>query len=201
MSGIAPRAQPLAQPIVACGLLFVLACSGAEQEIFARSDGGVSQEPARARASLVDPSAWQVMAAVDDPFADRPEDPSCADGSFVPEWLADEAVFSVDTGGCSYLTARQSTLRQVAAGESLALRVWHFALTAGESAVAHVAVQLGDELLLDQSVAIPSKGGLLSLEQVAPSAVPAGTPVYFHLHNHGDNSWSFVELSAGPPQP
>jgi hypothetical protein len=139
------------------------------------------------------------MSAADDPFMDRPLDATCPDGAYHPELLATEPVFSVDTGGCRYLTARQPTLRAVAAGETLVLRVWHFALNAGESAMAHVAVRVGDAVLLDTTVAIPSAGGLLRVEQVAPDPVPEGTAVYFHLHNHGDNSWSFVELSAGPP--
>jgi hypothetical protein len=76
--------------------------------------------------------------------------------------------------------------------------VWHFALHAGESAMAHVAVRIGEQTLLDTTVPIPAAGGLLNIEEVAPESIPEGAPVYFHLHNHGDNSWSFVELSTGP---
>jgi hypothetical protein len=116
----------------------------------------------------------------------------------MPEWLSEQPVFSVDTSGCTYLTARQPALRHVVAGEKLVVRVWHFTLNAGESAMAHVAVRIGEETLLDTTVPIPAAGGLLNVEQVAPESIPEGAAVYFHLHNHGDNSWSFVELSTGP---
>lgn len=161
-------------------------------------DAGSDLEPATERTSLVDASAWQVMSASEDPFDDRPEDAACPEGAYMPEYLSGEPVFSVDTGGCKYLTARQPALRHIVAGEKLELRVWHFALHAGESALAHVAVRIGDKALLDTTVPIPSEGGLLHIEEVAPESIPEGAAVYFHLHNHGDNSWSFVELSAGP---
>jgi hypothetical protein len=163
-----------------------------------QSDPASILEPAAARTSLVDSSAWQVMSAADDPFADRPEDAACPDGAYMPEYLSEEPVFSVDTGGCTYLTARQRSLRHVVAGEKLVLRVWHFALHAGESATAHVAVRIDERTLLDTTVPIPAAGGLLNVEEVAPESITEGAAVYFHLHNHGDNSWSFVELSTGP---
>jgi hypothetical protein len=191
-----------AQRMAVGAALASVACSGPAD---ARGSGAAGRrapraadEPAAERTSLVDSTAWQVMPAAEDPFSDRPEDAACPDDAYMPEWLAEESVFSVNTGGCTYLTARQPVLRHVAAGETLVLRVWHFALDAGESAQAHVAVRLGDATLLDTSVAIPSAGGLLRVAQVAPRPISEGTAVYFHLHNHGDNSWSFVELSTGP---
>jgi hypothetical protein len=161
-------------------------------------DAGITLEPATERTSLVDSSAWQVMSSADDPFDDRPEDAWCSDGAYMPEFLAEEPVFSVDTGGCTYLTAKQRSLRHVVAGETLVVRVWHFALHAGESAMAHVAVRIGEKTLLDTTVPIPAAGGLINIEEAASESIPEGAPVYFHLHNHGDNSWSFVELSTGP---
>jgi hypothetical protein len=169
-----------------------------EQPAVHESDPAPILEAAAARTSLVESSAWQVMSAADDPFADRPEDAACPDGAYMPEFLSEEPVFSVDTGGCTYLTARQRSLRHVVAGEKLVLRVWHFALHAGESAMAHVAVRIDEKTLLDTTVPIPAAGGLLNVEEVAPESIPEGAAVYFHLHNHGDNSWSFVELSTGP---
>jgi hypothetical protein len=155
----------------------------------------------RARGPLVDWNAWELVSASEDPFDDRPADPSCPTGAYMPEVLSGEDVFSVNTGACSYITARQPALRDVEQGESLVARVWHFALNASESATGHVSLRLGESTLLDETVPIPSPGGLLAIQQVADSAFPEGTPVYFHLHNHGDNSWSLVELSAGPPKP
>ena len=159
-------------------------------------DAGVAE--AQLRGPLVSHDSWEIVAAEDDPFSDRPEGAVCPDDSHMPELLGAEPVFSVDTGGCTYITARQSALRKVAKGETLVARVWHFALSAGEAAEAHVALRIGDSTVLDQTVPIPSEGGLIATSKLAMNAFEAGTPIFFHLHNHGDNSWSLVELSAGP---
>jgi hypothetical protein len=161
----------------------------------------ISATAVRARGPLVDWNAWELVSAAEDPFDDRPPDPSCPSGSYLPEVLSGQDVFSVDTGACSYITVRQPALRDVARGESLVARVWHFALNAGDPATGHVSLRLAESTLLDETVPIPSPGGLLAIDQVADSPFAEGTPVYFHLHNHGDNSWSLVELSAGPAKP
>ena len=157
-----------------------------------------ADRPARARGPLVEPELWEVVAEADDPFTDRLPDASCPEDAYMFELLANEPVFSVDTGRCNYITARQPALRAVDEGETLVARIWHFALNAGESARAHVALRINESDVLDESVPIPSEGGLIAVEVEAKEAYPEGTPVFFHLHNHGDNSWSLVELSAGP---
>ena len=168
----------------------------------ARSDAGAPDaaeaSAPKPRGSLVAHDSWEIALAEDDPWSDRPEGVVCPDDAHMPELLGAEPVFSVDTGGCTYITARQPALRDVAKGETIVARVWHFALNAGESAEAHVALRIGDSSVLDQTVPIPSEGGLIARSDVALQAFAAGTPIFFHLHNHGDNSWSLVELSAGP---
>ena len=36
------------------------------------------------------------------------------------------------------------------------------------------------------------------LDVPAPAAFPAGTPVHFHLHNHGQNTWIFTGVTVTP---
>jgi hypothetical protein len=160
------------------------------------SDGGTSGQPVRR--SLVLHELWTQLAPMDDPFDDRAPDASCARTGVMPETLSEERVFSVDTGLCNYLTVTQPTLSEVAAGETLKVRLWHFELSAPEPAEAHAAVVVDGLRILDERVTIPSPGGLLSREMRVPRAIAAGTPVHFHLHNHGINSWSLVEVSARP---
>ncbi|MDB4974017.1 MAG: hypothetical protein JWN48_2358, partial [Myxococcaceae bacterium] len=81
------------------------------------------------------------------------------------------------------------------AGETLKVRLWHFELSAPEPATAHVAVLVDGLAILDETVPIPAAGGLLIKELRVPRPIPAGAPVYFHLHNHGANSWALVEVS------
>jgi hypothetical protein len=52
--------------------------------------------------------------------------------------------------------------------------------------------------VLDERIPIPKPGGLIVRELRVERDIPAGAPVYFHLHNHGANSWALVEVSAGP---
>jgi hypothetical protein len=150
-----------------------------------------------ARSSLIIHELWWMVMPTEDPFDDRPDTARCERSGLMAELLADESVFSVDTGLCNYVTVSQSTLRDVAAGDTIKVRLWHFALSAPEPAQAHAAVLVDGLRVLDERVAIPGPGGLLSRELRAERAIPSGAPVYFHLHNHGSNSWSLVEISTG----
>jgi len=72
-------------------------------------------------------------------------------------------------------------------------------LTAPVPGVARIGFVIGDEQVLDYSVAIPS-------EPVFPKApawtaakdYPAGTPLLFHVDNHGQNEYMLIEASILP---
>lgn len=157
-----------------------------------------SLTPPASRTSLVHPERWVALTQADDPFDDRPLLPRCTSGSVMPEMLAEEYVFSVDTGGCPYITVVQPALRAVAMGEILKIRLWHFELSASESAEAHAVVWVDGLVVLDERVAIPQAGGLIVSRLRVERPIAVGAPIHFHLHNHGANSWSLVEVSAGP---
>lgn len=145
--------------------------------------------------SLVDHGAWAVVSEAEDPFSDREADGSCEPAGHMLELLAGEEVLSVETGLCSYVTFLQPSLSNIRAGDALTARIWHFALLADEPAEAHVSVRIGNQALLDQRIPIPSNGSLLLVTVEATQDMSAGTPIYFHLHNHGENSWAMVEVS------
>lgn len=145
---------------------------------------------------LVSSTRWQVLGPEADPFDDRPALVQCDAASYAPELLAAEPVFGVDTGGCSYITVSQPSLAAAAEGTAFRARIWHFALEAQEPATAHVSVRAGDLTLVDRRVPIPGPGALILVEGLLTAPIAAGTPIYFHLHNHGANSWAFVELSV-----
>lgn len=147
-------------------------------------------------ASLIDHQLWKVAANELDPFSDGPVGARCEPRGVMSELLADEPVFSIDTGVCSYLTVTQPSQRDIAAGERIKVRLWHFALSAPTPAEAHAAVLVDGIPVLDERVPIPAPGGLLSRELRVDRAVARGAPVHFHLHNHGANSWSLVEVSV-----
>jgi hypothetical protein len=151
-----------------------------------------------ARASIALPEHWVVLDAGADPFDDRPALVDCRPGGVTAETLSEERVLGVETGSCAYLTAQQATRRAVAAGEVVKVRLWHFELSAPEPAEAHAVVEVDGLRVLDERIPIPMPGALIVRELRVERDIPAGAPIYFHLHNHGANSWALVEVSAGP---
>jgi hypothetical protein len=151
-----------------------------------------------ARTSLLLPELWMPLAPAEDPFDDRPAVVDCAPAAVMPEFLSEQLVLGIDTGGCNYFTAMQPIQRAVAVGEIIDVRIWHFQLSAAEPAQAHVAVVVDALPILDERVPIPQAGGLVKSQVQVTRSIAAGAPAYFHLHNHGANSWALVEVSAGP---
>jgi hypothetical protein len=161
------------------------------------ADAGLPNDEPKARKSLVDHKLWSRVEAVDDPFSDGPAQVDCGFSATNYEYLGDEWAFSVDTGFCNYVTVQQPALRDIASGETIKLRLWHFELSAPEPAEAHAAVVVDGITILDERIPIPAPGGLVVREVRVERAVEMGAPVLFHLHNHGANSWSLVEVSNG----
>jgi hypothetical protein len=159
--------------------------------------GDADTAPRTASRTLIIPDKWLQLVPEQDPFDDRPALVSCPHTAVAPEALGGEGSLSVDTGSCNYLTVAQPTLDDVAVGETLKVRLWHFELSASEPAEAHAAVLLDGLYILNERVPIPAAGGLIVRQIQVTRAIAAGTPVYFHLHNHGTNYWALVEVSAG----
>jgi hypothetical protein len=139
--------------------------------------------------ALIDPELWEEASAAVDPFADRPAAVGCDADGWGPD---EETIFEIDTDLCAYGTFTQPTLRRVGPGATVELLVWHLDLYAGDPAEAHVVVQIGDVVLLEERPAIPGPEEAWDLsipwpEDADPAA--AGTPAWFHVHNHGENAW------------
>jgi hypothetical protein len=169
------------------------------------TDGGLvedatapSDPDGAARTPLISSERWTVLDAAEDPFGDRPDVVDCAVTAVGPELLGTERVLGINTGACNYVTVIQPILRAVQPGETIKVRLWHFELDAPEPAEAHVAVFIDGVALLEQRVAIPQPGGLITQSVRADRVWKVGAPAVLHLHNHGANSWALVELSVGP---
>lgn len=176
---------------LAAGLLVLGACGGEPPpETDAGTPAPIPEGP------LLDPNAWTIVEAADDPFDDRPADVDCRVGGFGPE----AGIFEVETDICPYLTAVQPLPADIPAGAKLTTVVWHLALFAEAPARGHVAVQVADTLVFETAPPIPGPEGVYPVEWIAPEPLPAGTPVYFHVHNHGYNSWRLgpFEAKSGP---
>ncbi len=146
--------------------------------------------------TLIDHEAWRVADPAEDPFAThRPTDINC------PEWaygLEDE-VFEVETNDCNYLALTQPSVAPIRAGDRVRATIWHLQLWSVEPATAHVAVTIGSDVLWERDIQVPGPVAMHKPELVVSDDRPAGTPIHFHLHNHGENSWRFLSLERLPP--
>lgn len=124
--------------------------------------------------------------------------------AYVPECLDTFTVMAVYTRMpnpaeplCNWLTLEQPSLRDIRAGDEVEIRMRHSSLTAPvPNGEAHMVFAIGDEVALDYNVLIPSDFAFPSEVWTAPRDFPAGTPVYFHVDNHGSNEYMLIEVNV-----
>jgi len=162
----------------------------------ATDDTAAPREPA----PLVDNTQWQSVEAADDPIPDhRPADVQCGiAGAFV-----EHGAFEIDTSFCNYLARTQPALVEVRAGDRIAVSAHHDTLASVEAGQAHFALLLGSVVVWQQFVPIPGSPGIVDAtpyqdEVLVDFDAPVGTPVGLHLHNHGYNTWTLLEVEVRP---
>lgn len=151
---------------------------------------------AEQREQLIEHDLWRLAEPGEDPWrTHRPDDVSCDPTGRQPEDFAGTYSFGIDTALCSYTTLVQETATDVCPGEEVLVWLWRFALTGPEGANAHIAAQIGDEPLFEDIIPIPATSGLKVETYTATRFHPAGTPITFHIRNHGNNTYQLLELS------
>ncbi len=176
---------------VALSLLIASACTPDEPE----------PEPAEPR-PLVEVEAWTPATEELPPeFVPLPDmRVSCKPVDGWGPWpFGGVIVFEINTGSCNWGTFEQPLLDDVVAGELVTPRLWHFELTSAFPAEGYAGVAIRDEIVWEYRVDIPSESALAADGFIAEEDIPAGTPIRFHVHNHGINSWYLVDVTAGPP--
>ncbi|MEM7152003.1 MAG: hypothetical protein AAF799_04130 [Myxococcota bacterium] len=144
---------------------------------------------------LVDVMAWREGTAEHDPLHhERPDAIDCPVAAWGPEW----GRLEIQTGVCNYLHVTQPSLTAIEAGDSVELVVFHDRLDAAEPAQGHVAILVGEQVLWEHWVDIPTEAAVVHARVPAPQAWPVGAPVGLHLHNHGYNSWTLAGLEVLP---
>ena len=135
------------------------------------------------------------MEATADPLADhRPAPVDCGLAGIFLE--GDE--LDIDTNFCNYAMIEQPGLVEVKEGATITLSMRHFDLTAAEPATAHVALLLGETIAWERTLVIPGPAEVITLDIDAPIDHPLGAPVRFHLHNHGQNTWTLSSITVTP---
>ncbi|MCB9761122.1 MAG: hypothetical protein H6739_14880 [Alphaproteobacteria bacterium] len=148
---------------------------------------------------LVDMSLWSRVEAADDPFDDRPDDVRCSSAATYVEATTGTPSLEIDTGLCNYLLLSQPSLREVRADDLVEVWIFHDQLLADAPAEAHAVIRLGSWEAWGLRAPIPSDPEVYIESAEAPETFPEGTPVWLHLHNHGDNTWNLFEVTMSPP--
>lgn len=151
------------------------------------------------KTDLVAMDQWVLVPPAEDPFAPPPDAAFCTADSIrmEPFGTGGPVALDVDTSlGCGWATLTQPLATDIAAGEKVTIRVFYFSQTTFPAAEAELAVSFGGEVFWSDKVAIPASSSITPQAPiVADRDIPAGTPAHFHLGNHGDNSWTLLELS------
>ena len=141
--------------------------------------------------SLIDHQRWVELTAENDPFAShRHEAVIC------PEWSRqiEGELYEVETDDCNYVSLSQPSLRPLKRGDRVETVFWHLWLWAPQPAQAHVAITIGDWVIADELIDIPGPEQSFNPVLTVPEDMPQGTPIVFHLHNHGVNSWRLLSI-------
>lgn len=141
---------------------------------------------------------WEDISLSDtDPFAQRAQAPrSCS----LAGWFIEEDGTEVDTGLCNFVSLQQPSLVDVRDGDELRVVFFHFDLTSAEPAQGYAALALDDEVVWEYETRIPGPAGYFdeTLTLSLDRRYPAGTPVTFHLDNHGQNTWKLSLVQVNP---
>ena len=141
-------------------------------------------------APLIDLGAFGMTSASDDPFEDRPSDIACEFG-----FGLEDGFFEFESDLCRYGAFSQPALAPIRVGDTVDFLLLHENLVSSEpGSQAHVAIAFGEDIVYEARIDIPAEANFLDEQWVSTLDVPAGTPVHFHLHNHGINTYRLAEL-------
>jgi hypothetical protein len=144
---------------------------------------------------IIDHSAWTTYDPAQDPLRSHaPAIVRCEPPAYRADPFGQE--LDVETGTCNYTLLQHPARLAVAKGTPLNARLWYYDLSAPEPAEAHVAIFIDDTLAWETHIPIPSTANVIDADFPAPIDIVLDTPIRFHLHNHGQNSWVFSAFVA-----
>ena len=159
----------------------------------------VGSQPAYCPTEVVDNLAWRETPRADDPFFADVADPSalCPPARIRHHITPDGCAWLdiISSAPCMYVTMDQGLQSAVAKGDRIRVRLWHFPITV--PGTFHVRLAIGDpaEVVWEEQVQAPFPDAKLYVDVFdAPADWPAGTPVFWHIQNHGTNSFELVDL-------
>lgn len=163
--------------------------------------GGCEDEPEPVEPSPVRLAVAEDWVRVTDPAmdvfaAERPPDATCDDAGYLVEPLTQ--AFEVQTDVCDFLTVRQATREPLAPGDVVSIQTFHYELQAPGPGEGYLGFALDGSVVWEVRVPIPGEAGVLAGEVTIDRALPAGSEMQFHVHNHGANSWELRSVMVTP---
>ena len=176
--------------LLLCLILTIISCDD--------SNGNLSEKQSSV-GPLVNTFGWISTGLEQDPFNEYWSDHvKCGEDEHGVEMLADIWAYSIQTGECNWLTIKQPSLSVIYEGDIVRAEVWHFFLSALEPASALVGLATPDAILAEMVELIPQPARMIELEFVAQTTIAKHTPIYFHISNHGTNSWHLLNIQINP---
>ncbi len=158
----------------------------------------------KAPVPLLDAEGWTVVEGDDDPFwAARPDPTVLCDKLYFSTEDAQPTIegswFKLATDGCNYGTAKQAIAAAITAGDTLRVQIHHYPLLdpLGDYKI-QLKLEGDDAVLWEQAETVPAEQSWIQSTVEAPKDYPAGTPIYWHLENHGINEWAIYNVTIAP---
>lgn len=155
--------------------------------------------------SLIDHNLWQhpTPGPGTDPFWPQDSAAAAAIKPCPPEGIEVEledidSWVEVDTTSCGWATMSQPALVGAQPGDKLRIRVWRWKILDGDGGYSlHIHLGAPDalELIWAESLDVPGKSGLWVGTYGVKAPIAPGTPVWWHVQNHGINTWNLIEIA------
>jgi hypothetical protein len=101
----------------------------------------------------------------------------------------------VSTVDCNYASLLHEFSEDVPAGSVIRGQVAWATLASQAPAVGTLAFATSDVVLWSRDVEIPGQADIVDVQFVLNQAQPAGSGLYFHVQNHGYNTWQLGPLT------
>lgn len=164
-------------------------CCGA---LPACSDAGHDPSVETVSSPLTAAESWAIAPLEGDPFAQYMDGRvRCSPFALRLEasWL------EVSTVECNYASLLHRFSEDVPAGSIIRGQVAWATLAALAPAVGTLAFATSDGVLWSREVDIPAQADIVDVEITLSQAAPAGSGLYFHVRNHGYNTWQLGPLT------
>lgn len=173
---------------IACGALLV-GCASKDSGGTEATETGTAE--ALGEAVLLTHDGWAYVPPEADPFeAQAPGTEPCPSVAYG----AENGFFELETDYCAIATFSQELAADVPKGADIRFVVWNLDLWAPDPTEAVRVLRLGEHDLWTTTVPVPGNEDVSEVVVPAPEDLPAGTPAWFHLRNHGINSWRIGDV-------